>query len=198
MKRMSWLAWVAGLVVVASACVVYAQGGGGGTRRGPGAGAETGMGMMQTERAQMMLGRLGLNEQEQTAARTAIANKLRARVTLGEELGKLRTAAFDEEATQAQLTKAVEDYNKAMATYRNTIQTEDKALASKLSVRSRARCLAMGVLENETGVGGRMGMGGGRGMRRGPGTGPGGGPGMGPGGGPGMGPGGGGRRRQPG
>ena len=56
-------------------------------------------------------------------------------------------------------------YQKALAKYHGEVAAQDKALEAKLSVRSQARCLSVGILDNGMGMGGmrlRRGAGGGR------------------------------------
>ena len=79
MTRLRWIAWMAGLGALVTASVLYAQGGGGGMRGGQGAGAGMGPGMMDPQRMQAMIERLGLNEAEQSAVRKAIEAKAKAR-----------------------------------------------------------------------------------------------------------------------
>jgi len=171
MRRLRWVALVVALVGVAAlsaASVLYGQGGGG---RGEGTAPRGGMGMMDPERMQAMMERLGLNEKEQAAAQKSIEAKLKARQALQDELDKLREVASGDKATEEQLTQAIAQYTKAMVKYREAVQAEDRTLSGQLSVRGRARCLGEGVLENELGMrfGRRPSGGGGGGGGRGPG-----------------------------
>jgi len=156
MKRLWWLMLVVVLVAAVAMSVVYGQGGG---RGGPGAAGE--------DRTAAMMARLGLNEKEQAAVAATMLAKSAARQALQEELGKLREAAYDEKAKDEQLTQAVDRYTKAVAKYREKVQSEDRSLTGKLSAKGRARCLAEGVLDNGLGGGGRR-SGGGEGRGAGP------------------------------
>jgi uncharacterized membrane protein YgcG len=121
------------------------------------------------DRTAMSLELLGLNKQEVAAAVKCGEAKSKARQALEEERGKLRLMADDPRATDPQLTQAVAAYLKAMGTYRTVVQTQDSGLTKKLSVKSRALCLASGTLDNGLGFGGggRRGGGGGGGGRGG-------------------------------
>jgi hypothetical protein len=169
-KRLGWLAFAMAATALVAGTVLYGQGAGGGAtggRRGEG----TGAGAFDRERVQLTLELLQLSKPEIAAALKSAEAKWKARQALEEERGRLRTAGDDPQATDQQLGQALANYTKAMGSYRAAVQSEDTALAKKLSVRSRARCLAAGVLDNGLGSGGRS-RGGGRG---GEGTGSGGG-----------------------
>jgi hypothetical protein len=107
---------------------------------------------------------------ERSAAEAALTTKYEARRDLMTALGGLRAATEDSKTTDDGLKQAVGTYEKALAKYRGVVETQDKALVAKLSVRSKARCLAVGILDNGIGMTGRRPRpaGGGGGGRRGP------------------------------
>lgn len=166
MKWSSGIASAAALAAVLAASVLYAQVGGGG---GAGMGARTGA--MDPARIRTMLERAGLNEKEQAAAQKSMEAKSKARQALQDEMDKLRLVAENSSATEQQSSQAAASYEKAMAKYREVVQTEDRTLSRELSGKSRARCLAAGIIDNglgysgrtRTGAGGMRGGGGGRG-----------------------------------
>lgn len=104
---------------------------------------------------------------ERDAAEAAGKAKQEARGELFSALGELRETTDDVKATDEQLTKAMAAYRKALAEYRGVVASQDSALEGKLSVRSQARCLAVGVLDNGMGMGGMRSRRGGGGGRRG-------------------------------
>jgi hypothetical protein len=109
----------------------------------------------------------GLSESERAAAEAAVQAKGNARGDLVLALERLRSATSDGKATDAQSKQALDTYERALAKYRSAIQSEDQKLVKKLSVKSRAVCMALGVLDNGLGMGvnrgGRRGGGGGAG-----------------------------------
>lgn len=147
MRRFAWLVGGVMLVATVTGTVLYGQG------RGGGRGAGAGMGAMEMERVRLALEGMGLSETELAAAQKTAEAKIRARVTLQQALEKLRQVADDPEATDAQLTAAIQEYNRALETYRTTVQNEDRALVKQLSPRSQAKLLAAGALENGLGLG---------------------------------------------
>jgi len=150
MRRSRWVVLVAVLAAMVACTMLYGQGAGGGRRgEGPGAGA------FDRERVQFNLELLGLSKPETAAALKSAEVKWKARQALEEERGRLRASGDDPQATDQQLSQAIASYTKAMGSYRGAVQSQDTALAKKLSVRSRARCLAAGVLDNGLGSGGR-------------------------------------------
>jgi hypothetical protein len=114
-----------------------------------------GGGAFDRDRTQGTLELLGLSKQELAAALKSAELKWKARQALEAERGKLRLLADDRQATDKQLSQAIAAYTKAMAAHRATVQSEDSALVKQLSVRSRAHCLAAGVLDNGLGGSGR-------------------------------------------
>jgi hypothetical protein len=105
---------------------------------------------------------------ERRAAEAAAKAKLEVRRALFTALSELRAATEDAKATDEGLAKAMATYQKALAKYRGEVAAQDKALEAELSVRSQARCLAVGILDNGMGMGGmRFRRGAGGGGRRG-------------------------------
>ena len=167
MKWSSGIASAAALAAVLAASVLYAQVGGGG---GAGMGARTGA--MDPARIRTMLERAGLNEKEQAAAQKSMEAKSKARQALQDEMDKLRLVTENSSATEEQSSQAAASYEKAMAKYREVVQTEDRTLSRELSGKGRARCLAAGIIDNGLGYSGRTrtgagGAGGAGGMRGG-------------------------------
>jgi hypothetical protein len=150
MRRSRSVVLVAVLAAMVAGTMLYGQGGGGG-RRGEGTGAAA----FDRDRVQFTLELLELSKPETAAALKSAAVKWKARQALDGERGKLRASGDDLQATDKQLSQAIATYTKAMGSYRAAVNSEDTALAKKLSVRSRARCLAAGVLDNGLGSGGR-------------------------------------------
>jgi len=166
MKQLGWVVCVVVLVAAVTGTVLYGQGGGGGGGGNHGGGMGTAPGGMDLERMKTQLAAYDLSADETAAAGKNMEAKFKARQALMEELGKLRQLAEDPQATTEQLTAATTAYTKAMAKYRATVQSEDSALAKKLTPRSTARLLAAGILDNGLG-GGRFRGGGGGGARGG-------------------------------
>ena len=166
MRRACWVALVVALIAVVTGSVLYGQAGGGAPAPAgdaavaPGGGPATGM--MSAERMKAMLDRLDLTAEDRAAVEKSLPVMLKARQALQDELGKLRTVAYDTTATPEQITQAIERYMEARSKYREATRPENRALSEKLSPRGRARCLVAGILDNGLGFGGgpRMGMGG--------------------------------------
>jgi len=153
MRKAGWVAVAVAVMAALGGGMLYAQRGGGargGAAAGPAAAA------FDAQRTRTALESLGLSAPEVTAATKATEAKWKARQTLGDELQKLRTVADNPQSTEAQLTQAVSNYTKAMQRYQATVTSEDAALSKQLSIRSRARCLAAGVLDNGFGFGMRV------------------------------------------
>ena len=167
MRKVGWLVFVAALIGTIAVSALYGQGrgvaaAGGGRGEGPGAGA------FDRDRTQLTLELLGLSKTETAAALRDAELKWKARQALEKERDRLRLLADDPQATDQQLSQAIAAYTKAMGSYRSAVQTEDSGLVKQLSVRSRARCLAAGILDNGLGFGRRprSGQGAGSGDRR--------------------------------
>jgi hypothetical protein len=150
MRQLGWVVCVVVLVAAVTGTVLYGQGGGGGGRGG---GMGMGGGAADLERMKTALLAYDLSKEETDAAGRNMEAKLKARQALMEELTKLRQTGEDPQATEAQLTAATAAYMKALTKYRTTMQSEDSALAKKLTPRSHARLLAAGILDNGLGGG---------------------------------------------
>jgi hypothetical protein len=170
MRRLSSVASLAVLLVLAASSVRCAQMGGGEMGRGEGTGRAGGRrgaqagareGRSDADRIAVMLEPLGLPAAERTAAEKALGAKIKARQALRQDLDKLRETAANKRASQQQLARAIDQYTKAMERYRTLIRNEDHALSARLSTRGRAVCLAAGVLDNAMGMGSRSRGGGG-------------------------------------
>jgi len=119
----------------------------------------------ELERLSRTLTEARLIGDERSAAEAAVRAKTEARRALFTALGELRAATEDPKATGEWLSQAMAAYQKALAKYRGEVAAQDKALEAKLSVRSQARCLSVGILDNGMGMGGmrvRRGVGEGR------------------------------------
>ena len=163
MRRSGLLMLVAAGILALVMGLVLAQEGGGG-RGDPAAREEERIGQALTEAR--------LIGAERAAAEAAVKAKYEARRELMTALGELRAVTDDAKATDDKLKQAAATYQKELAKYRAAVEAQDKALVAKLSVRSQARCLAVGILDNGMGMMGRRprpsGGGGGGGGRRGP------------------------------
>ncbi|MFB3879673.1 MAG: hypothetical protein ACE149_00345 [Armatimonadota bacterium] len=158
MTRLGWMAGAVVLVAIVAGTVLYGQGDRGERQGGP----PPGPGAFDRERMTMTLELLGLSKAETAAALKAGEAKWKARQALEEERSKLRALADDLQAKDQQLRDGIAAYTREMGRYRSTVQSEDTALVKQLSLRSRAHCLAAGVLDNGLGMGGRQRGGGGR------------------------------------
>ena len=152
---------MAGLLLLAVGMLVAQQEGGASGTRGEGAyagqgplGGRTGSADRDLERLSRTLTEAGLIGTERSAAETAAKAKLEARRELVTALEELRAATEDTKATDEKLGKAMAAYRKALSKYRGQVEAQDRALAAKLSVRSQAKCLAAGILDNGLLMGG--------------------------------------------
>jgi hypothetical protein len=170
--RMAWVVTVAAALFASAA---LAQGGG---RPGVPPRAGRGGDKSRTEdRANAFdeaLDKLGLTSREKAAVQQAMVKKRDAHQELRHELEKLEALVRDTKATDQQLQRAMGAYRAAMERATRKLEAADRALAAKLSVKSQAKCLAFGLLDNGLGHGGGMGMRGGGGGREGGGRGEGG------------------------
>ena len=166
MARWKWLAILGVALVALVVTVVYAQGPGGmggpaGGMRGPMGGRMgppdemPGMQMLEQREARL-LERAGLNKKEVALVRKTQEAKMQARRRLLTEMRILERSAYKKNATDKELREFITRYRSAMTAYRNRIASLDKALTEKVSLRSQARLLCMGVLENGLGRGGMI------------------------------------------
>ncbi len=137
----------AGLVVSS----VYAQRGGA-RGSGPRGGRTGGMAAM--------LGQMGVTPAEQTAVEEAMRKKQAAFEKLRGDMEKLQQLAERPDASPAELQRAVSGYLAARDRTLRQASDVDRGLMRKLSPRTQAKMLGMGVLDNGFGRG--MGMMGGR------------------------------------
>jgi len=113
------------------------------------------------------LEKAGFTAAETTAITAMMEAKQAAHQELRRELDTLRRIAMDPKATDEQLKKATAEYRRVRERTDQKFAALDKELAGKLSVRSQARALAMGLLDNGFGMGmGPRGGGGGGGGRQ--------------------------------
>jgi hypothetical protein len=164
----------AGVLALVVGMLLAQQGGGGGgtaaggAQAGPaGGGTRADAAAREQQRMNDLLLSAGLTAAERTAVEPAAKAKLEARQQLMTALTDLRAASEDTAATDAKLKQAIATYQKAAAKYRSQVEAQDKAMVAKLSVRSQARCLALGIIDNGLGMSFRRAGGGGGGMRGG-------------------------------
>jgi len=163
-RRVSRSAWVVAAIAALSVSVAFAQGGrrAGVPPRAPrergGPRAEEGAAAFDAA-----LEKLGLTAKERTAAKESVEKKRAAHQELQGELGKLQAVVGDPKATDQSLQRTISAYRTAMARAEQKMAAADRELAGKLSVKSQAKCLAFGLLDNGLGRGGGMGMRGGGG-----------------------------------
>lgn len=162
MRRLSLVVALAAAVALLAPSLLSAQAGGarGGMRGGRGGGAG---GQSAAERISAALDSLGLTAAEKAAAEKAIDAKMKAHQELRTQYEKLQAVAANKNATQKELTSAYDQYIKAVDRYHSVVRDQDRALAAKLSARSKVAALEAGVLDNGMGMGGRRGGGGGGG-----------------------------------
>lgn len=165
MTRACWvLLLVVAVLAVLAGSMLYGQAGEQAPAPAAGAAAapagQPGMAAMSPERMKAMVDRLELGPEDRAAVEKSLPALLKARQSLQDELGKLRTVAYDPNATPEQLTAAVEKYQTARADSRRATRPELRTLTDALSPRGRARCLVAGILDNGLGLGGGMRFGG--------------------------------------
>lgn len=107
-----------------------------------------------------MLERLQLSEVERAAAKETWMTKNTARTALREKVDRLREVADNPQSSEADLTKALSEFATAYSTYAKTVAEADAKLVKKISLRTRAKLTAAGILENGVGFGGGFRFGG--------------------------------------
>ena len=122
-------------------------GGGRGGFGGPG-------GFDPSQMVDRMLERLQLNEADRAAAKETWMAKNTARTALREKVDRLREVADNAQSSDADVTKALSEFATAYGTYAKTIAEADAKLVKKISLRTRAKLTASGILENGVGFGG--------------------------------------------
>lgn len=101
-----------------------------------------------------MMDQARIGEAEKTAAMEALKAKNDARTKLQEKLNPLREVSEDQKATDAQITKALNEFITAQVEYNRAVSAADAALVKKISLRTRAKLTVMGIVENGVGFGG--------------------------------------------
>lgn len=122
-------------------------GGGRGGFGGPG-------GFDPSQMVDRMLERLQLSEADRAAAKETWMAKNTARAALREKVDHLREVADNAQSSDADITKALSEFATAYGTYAKTIAEADAKLVKKISLRTRAKLTAAGILENGVGFGG--------------------------------------------
>lgn len=106
-----------------------------------------------TQTVERTLAGLDLTEAEAALARAVLVKKMQARGRLRQEALALEELSRDGKRGEAELAKAVERFEAAVAEYQRTAAELDRELRAAVSVAARARLLAAGVLENGFGFG---------------------------------------------
>jgi hypothetical protein len=110
---------------------------------------------MRAQMVDRMLDQAGLTAKEKTAAKKALAAKAKAREQLQAAHGKLMAVVSKAKVSNGELQRAMTAYRAAQTRYEAAIVAIDKALVKQLSVKSQAKCLAFGILDNGLSFGGR-------------------------------------------
>ncbi len=100
------------------------------------------------------LERMQLSDAERAAAKETWMAKNTARTALMEKVGLLREVSDNPQSSDADVTKALNDFAAAYAAYAKTVAEADGKLVKKITLRTRARLTAAGILENGVGFGG--------------------------------------------
>ena len=157
MRRFAVVTAVTAGILVLVVGLLLAQGRGGGTPGTPPGGGPGGITpadrmARDLERMRQLLTEAGLIGSERVAAEAAVRAKLEARQELTAALTELRIVSEDPNATDEALNEAIAAYQNALTKYRGVVEAQDNALIAKLSARSQARCLDLGVVENGFGM----------------------------------------------
>lgn len=100
-----------------------------------------------------MLGkRLGLTEAESAATKRAARAKMEAAAPLRQELRTLDKVARNHQATDQEVSAALERFDAALATYRQKVQAIDGELMKAVSLKARAALTAIGIIDNGMGL----------------------------------------------
>lgn len=160
MSRMvRWVALAALSALIISVSAALAGGGRGAGPRPQGDRGPVRRGADATETIDQALEKAGFTAAEREAIATATEEKQRAHLQLRQELGKLRQVANDPKASEEALRNAITSYRRAMERAEQALAAADRELLGKLSVRSQARALTLGLLDNGFGRGPMMGRG---------------------------------------
>ncbi|MCS6861717.1 MAG: hypothetical protein NZT92_15530 [Abditibacteriales bacterium] len=98
-----------------------------------------------------MLEMMQLSEAERTAAKETWTAKNTARTALREKVERLREVADNTQSTDADINKALSEFATAYGAYAKTVAEADAKLVKKISLRTRAKLTAAGILENGVG-----------------------------------------------
>jgi hypothetical protein len=107
-----------------------------------------------------MLEGMQLNDAERAAAKETWTAKNNARNTLRDKISALREVAENPQSADADLKRSLSEFATAYATYAKAVSDADAKLVGKISLRTRARLTATGILENGVGFSGFRGGGG--------------------------------------
>lgn len=116
-----------------------------------------GRGGRQFDFSQMMdmfLDRMQLSDAERAVAKETWTAKNTARNTLREKVDQLREVAENQQSSEEDIKKSLGEFATAYQTYAKTVAEADVKLVKKVSLRTRARLTAAGILENGVGFGG--------------------------------------------
>jgi hypothetical protein len=92
-----------------------------------------------------------VSPEEQKAIDQAIDRKFAARTTLKDHIMELFKVAMDPDASEEQLSKAIGDYRQSKKRYDERIRQVEQELTKNASVRTKARMLSAGILDNGLG-----------------------------------------------
>jgi hypothetical protein len=92
-----------------------------------------------------------ITAEEQTAIDRAIEQKLAAMGKLKEQCVELLRTAVSQTAQEAEIARAIDHYRLVRAAYDRSVEQIDATLVDSVSVRTRARILSGGILENGLG-----------------------------------------------
>src|SRR5262249_11068697 len=117
-----------------------------GGRQAPG-----GQGLTAVDFAKRMTQLPAVTPEEQKAIDQAIDRKFAAQMALKDHVVELFEVAMDPDAPEERLAKAMDDYLESKRRYEERIREIDQGLAKSASVRTRARMLSAGILDNGLG-----------------------------------------------
>jgi hypothetical protein len=92
-----------------------------------------------------------VSSEEQKAIDQAIDRKFAARTTLKDHMMELFEVAMDPDASEEQLSKAMDDYRQSKKRYDERIRQIEQELTKNASARTKARMLSAGILDNGLG-----------------------------------------------
>jgi hypothetical protein len=106
---------------------------------------------MHQQKTRMMVEALKISEAEKKAIDEAVASKFAAREQLQSQSLRLFQVAIDLRATDDELGHAVEAYAVAKDRFQLRIREIDEELVKRISVRTRAKIITTGTLDNGLG-----------------------------------------------